>query len=498
MGRKPTEREQEEFLKYLRAGRDEMNLLEHSISSASKQIDRDTRSLVFVREVPDPDSGELVERSWRVSFSADYGRPTVVDDNIFVACIKLSAANNFASRTVEFTRYELCKILGLGISGKNFKAIDDAFNRLRGVHIVAKKCWYDNEAKSWVNRKFSVFDHVEMYDREEYLAAKRVTGQSHPRSHFVWSKVMQESFDKGYVRSLDLEVYRSLKNPIARKLFRYLGKHFYFGKEHAIDLQTLGHQKLGYQSGKPNAELKRLISPAIRELEQRGIYGLSHAFNSSYGKCQVVFSAKSTTKEQPKSKSPEHPLIERLVKFGVDRSDAQEACQRLSPQRVLEDVEHVEFEDKANRIKSSKAGMLATLLKAAEPWARPQGFVSSVERAARSKQAAEKSRQVQDRQAREDKLRLEAEEREEAAFTLFMGGMSEREQEQFQEQALASNGFIGKFYRKARQEKDQRAMSLYLTTALKAAWKETVISDNKELPKKRTRQGAVVQKSTLF
>ena len=491
MGRKPSQKEQEEFINYLRSGRDEMNLLEHSISSASKEVDRSTRSLLFSREDRDPETGLPLTRSWDVSFSGKYGRPTSRDDDVFVACMKISSEANFASPRVEFTRYELCQILNWSVCGKSYKAIDDAFNRLAGVLIVATNYWYDNQAKIWVDRKFGVIEDVFLYQREKFDRAKRAAGGKNPQSWFRWSDVMQESFAAGYIRKLDLEVYLSLENPVARKLYRYLGKHFWNRSRHAIELQQLCHEKLGYSlSEKRNPRLRQKIEPAIQELEEKGIYGLSHEFNASYGKCEVVFSAKAKSNEKRKEKSPASPILEKLVAIGVEKRDALDAIGRLTPQRILEDIEHVEFEAKAGRVKSSKAGMLAKMLKEGEPWGRPQGFVSSVKRAELAKAKSEKDKAELLKKNREEELRRQAEATEKAEFMTFFEGLgSKAKREEFQEQALQAESFFRQFYKKALAEGSHDTAEEYLHAAMRSHWRK--------VSRPSTTPGAV-QKSIRF
>ena len=64
MGRNPSKEDTREFLEYLRSGRDQMDLLECSVSGADKKPDFDTRSLSFARQCKHPQTGEPVDRSW--------------------------------------------------------------------------------------------------------------------------------------------------------------------------------------------------------------------------------------------------------------------------------------------------------------------------------------------------------------------------------------------------------------------------------------------------
>lgn len=474
MGRKPTDKEQEEFLAYLRSGRDEMNLLEHSISSASRKVDRETRSLLFSRDDTDPDTRQPIKRTWEVSFSK-YGRPSAIDDDVFVALLKISSELGFDEKRVEFTRYEICKILGWSDCGQSYKAIDDALRRITGVYIVATNFWYDNQAKGWRDRNFHVIDTSEVFTRERFdQERKRAAGGQTPKSWFQWSDTMMESFAAGYVRKLDIQEYLSLDNPVARKLYRYLGKHFWYKTSHAIDLGVLCWEKLGYsRSVAKNTFLRRKIEPAIGELEEKGYYGLSHKFNASYGKCEVVFKATAKTSEKPKKKQSTHPLVDRLVSLGIDRSDAHTAVERLTAERIMEDIEHVEFEAKAGRVKSSQAGMLARMLKEVEPWGRPQGFVSSAERAIRSQALAAKDNAERKRKEEEAAKREKLEAAEKAAFQKFLASLgSEAKRKEFQAESLRSETFHRAKYQKAVTDGAETLASMYLELAMMSHWKK--------------------------
>lgn len=495
MGRKPTDKQQQDFIEYLRQGRDEMNLLEHSISSAGAKVDRETRSLLFSRTDVDPESKQPVERSWEVSFSK-FGRPTAIDDDVFVALLKVSSDLGFSTKRVEFTRYELCKILGWSDCGKSYKAIDDALRRITGVYIVATNFWYDNRAKGWRDRNFHVIDTSEVFSRERFDQERRALGGETPKSWFQWSDTMLESFAAGYLRKLDINEYLSLENPVARKLYRYLGMQFYYRTRLCIDLGVLCCEKLGYRRGTEPNELRRKVLPAISQLEGRGIYGLSHEFNATYGKCEVIFNAKATTKDSGKAdrkQSPAtNPLIERLANLGVDRATAAEAVKRLDAERITIDIEHVEYEAKAGRVKASKAGMLATMLKSAEPWPRPQGFVSSSERDQRKQLAAAKEAQRRQAEAAEEARLSEEESQKLAAFNSDMARLSAAELSELEERAKRAYWF-GEKYRQALKAGDATQLAAARRDALYAVWS----SDN-DPRKKPTSSKPAVPKSHLF
>jgi hypothetical protein len=508
MGRNPQTPEAEELREYLRSGRDEMNLLEHSISGADKKPDMATPSLSFASEDRHPETGEPVERRWKVTFSAEYGRPTPKDDDVFVALLKVSqqaglmeSASNKAENAarVHFSTYQLIRILGWPDNGNSYKAVDDALNRIGGVWIVANNFWWDNAEKEFVDRKFGIIDDVFLYERDKYdraLKRARAEGKQRPLSWLRWSDVMLDSFRSGYVRKLDIEVYRSLEHPIARKLYRYLGKQFWGAKrpEHRISLQDLCHEKLGYNLvEKRNPRLREKIEPAIRELEERGVYGLSHEYEASYGKCEVIFKASRAAKSEPKKREPENPLLERLLKFGVDRATAQDALQRLDAERIAADIEHVEFEAKAGRVKSSKAGMLASMLKADEPFARPVGFVTKAEKERRDQETAESDAREKERARLKEEQERHAETQRLQAFNEHVASLAADEREAFDERSKRVF-FYGQKYREALKAGDAAEVARRRQESWYALWREECVDgDATGSPVQRT-----VQKSSLF
>lgn len=473
MGRKPDKTTEEAFLEYLRSGRDEMNLLEHSISSAGTQVDRKTASLRFENQTTDPETGESVEQSWEVTFSGKFGRPTVTDDDVFVALMKVTHEQQFAAPQIDFTSYQLIRILGWPDSGPSYKAIDNALNRLCGVRIVAKNYWYDNQVKLWVDRKFGVIDDVFLYERAKYDRAKRKAkqlGEANPKSWLRWSDVMQESFAAGYIRKLDIEVYRNIENPVARKLYRYLGKHFWKRREHRIELGQLAVEKLGYKQETALRELRRRLAPAIAELEAKGIYGLSHSFKSSYGKCEVRFT--QAKKVPSKSKQVEHPLVAKLRAMGVFAADAQRAVKAHTPERILADIEDVEFRAKQGQVRTSKAGLLSKLLQEETP-ARPEGFVSSAERKQKQKLLAEKRAADEWAETVRQAAAAERTVKERTAFELFftqLGGP--QAQAEFAREALAANSIYAGFVRKAKQAGNLEKVESHTHEAMIELWRK--------------------------
>jgi hypothetical protein len=432
-----------------------------------------------VKDATDPETGEPVKRIWKVTFGAEYGRPTPKDDDVFVALLKVSQAQGLMEKvetTCEprafFTSRELIRILGWDDCGKSYKAIDDALNRIHNTRITATNYWYDNHSKLWVDRKFGIIDDVKLYERSKYDRAKRRAremGEPNPQSWIRWSDVMLESFQSGYVRQLDIEVYRSLSNPVARKLFRYLGKHFWKKSEHKIDVRDLCYEKLGYPKY-DNDTCKRKLQKPLAELEELGLFGLSHQFEQSYGKCHIVF--RKEPRKSEKKQVVRSPLETRLRSLGVFEADARAAVKRHSEERILTDIEDVEFRAKQGQVRSSKAGLLSKLLKEEQP-ARPEGFLSSAER--KQREIAKAERAAAEERAEQEAREREAEQASRTRKRLreFLAAMaSENEREEFAAAAFANNSIYRRLYRDSLREGDSERANEHRENAMLEWWQK--------------------------
>jgi len=334
-------------------GKDEMNLLEYCIFSATDRVDRKTKSLVFEDPVFCNIEKRQLTRKLTVAFSAEYGRPTARDDQVMVAMMKKSRDEGFRSQRVSFTRYELLKILGWPENGQNYARIDQAMNRIIGTHLVWENAFWDNAQKSWADRKFSIIDDVLLYDRDKYQRTRERAGEPRPQSWFKWSDVMFESFQAGYIKSVDLQLLNSLSENVAKRLYRWLDKHFNNPKRRMpieIPVAMLAKQKLGFQSA-PASHLQRMLKPAIAELEAMSYLAPDTARFVGKGKnCVIRFRpirkknriSDQTTQKPEKADATKNGLCAALEERGLAQQTAQQFAARHPEQSQLQ-IEHLDW-----------------------------------------------------------------------------------------------------------------------------------------------------------
>ena len=137
-------------------------------------------------------------------------------------------------------------------------------HRLVGVRLSYQNLWRDNRDKQWRDQgAFGVLDSFRFQDSRTVGASTSFVERS---SMFRWGSVLFKSFDSGYLKRIDYGLARNLSAK-ARRLYRYLDKHFHPPKKTRItvDLARLAYQHIGVS---PGVELdkvrKRHIGPSCR------------------------------------------------------------------------------------------------------------------------------------------------------------------------------------------------------------------------------------------
>lgn len=425
-------------------GIDELNLAEFPLAMISERQIPGQKSLVFEESIFDRKERRTVQRRLVISGSDRYGLPTAKDDEILLACLQLSKQQGFKSREVEFSRYELLKVLGLSDDSKNYGRIELSLRRWKGVSIYSDRAFYDHRAKSWVNRDFGIIDNLTIYRREPApgIPPRR-------RSRFVWNEVLFESFQAGYLKKIDWNLYRSLRSPIAKRLYRFLDKRFYLVSSFTIDLRELAVNRLGMSASYNSAQFKRLLQTGIEELEQRWRLATLHRqkrfIKQGRGRWQVVFSNRVDRTKSDKPARQVEPtsnhlakdlpskLIQQLVDRGIEVATAQRLVSKTASKTITQMIQLFDWYNSSKQKRGP--GFLIDSIKNPGKIKAPPNF--PVMNQATHPQARSESRNCPTRlirQKREDHA-VKQYQNEHRAFLAFWTNLTKQQQTDFQQQS---------------------------------------------------------------
>jgi hypothetical protein len=399
------------------AGRDELNLAEFPIALVADRAPRGQKTLYF-----EDRHGRLT-----VTGSDAYGLPTAADADVIVALLYLTKQrNNFGDVKVKFSRYELIKLLNWPDEGGSYKRLDMSFNRWGGVWLVYDKCWWDNKSKKYRSAKMHIIEDVAFGEDPGEARDGRVNP---PTSTFTWNRTFIESCQADNLRHLDLDTYFSLESAVAKRLYRFLGKRFYYQSDFVFDLGEIAFERVGLSRnyGHNAGKIKEKLQPAIDELEAVGFLrplGRDDRYNRiDRGQWTIRLTAGPlgkdprpvrqfppplTMPDPPDIDSPADapptpppPLVNELVNRGVTRATAADLVRQCPADAIEAKLEVFDWlmEKQDKRVARSPAGYLVKSI--TDDYAAPKGFESRTARQARSKAKRQADREAAEQRRRQ-------------------------------------------------------------------------------------------------
>ena len=303
-------------------------------------------------------------------------------------------------------------MLGWKNAAHYYKRIKESINRWLGVSLYYDNAWRDKDKESWGSEAFHLIDNIEW-------------GENGEQSQITWNKRIFDSFESGNLKALDLQTYRDLKSPTARRIYRFLDKRFGLGQSKwSFDLQKFAFNKIGMSkaSYKDLSQVKRQLFKAITQLEEvKFIMPVSKDVRFtkiSSGVWKVHFERYRFQTQAPLTLnvSDETEIESHLVTRGVGRTAAQKLISEFGEKRIAERLEWLDYKEQQRQTGGIKSitGYLVNSIKD-DAFSKPDGFVSEAEKEAqkalRAERAALKQKQKEDAE-NDEKARQKAEQDE--------------------------------------------------------------------------------------
>jgi hypothetical protein len=214
--------------------------------------------------------------------------------------------------------------------------------RWLGVTLYYDKAWWDKDEQSWVDESFHILDNVTLYDQERRLKKLRSGSGELPLSSFTWNEVVFRSFRAGYLKSVDLKLFRELQYAAAKRMYRFLDKRFYHKLRWEFNLHEFAREHVGLSRNYDTGQLKRRLQPAIEELEATNFLeplSLQQRYlKIARGEWRIVFLKKAQQEEKPLP-AQSQVLAQSLADRGITRSVAERLVREFSKELIELQVE---------------------------------------------------------------------------------------------------------------------------------------------------------------
>lgn len=413
----------------LQAGRDEMNLAEFPLALLADRAPKGQKTLHYTSP-----HGTLT-----ITGSDAYGLPTAADTDVLVGLIQLTRLrNNFTEPKVNFTRYELLKVLGWPDESKYYKRVDESLNRWVGVTLHYNNTWWDNKTKRYLSAKLHIIESVIIDDER----TGRVRRGGLPFSSFTWNTTFIQSCQADNLKRLDLDRYFAFRSAISKRVYRFLDKRFYLRSDWEFDLKEFAFEHVGLSRNYASnaGKIKEKLQPALDELE--GIDFLEPLPRDERyrknGREWIIRLCRHGASAPP---TPELPTGERsaiaaeLAARGVTEATAADLARHFPADAIAAKVEVFDWltERKDLRIRINAAGYLVDSIR--KDYAPPKGFESRADRDRRleAERAAARGAAKSRHQKLDEEARLLAELE---AIEEYWRALSPEEQRQLDADAL--------------------------------------------------------------
>lgn len=273
-------------------GRDEMNLVELAFGPITAG---GSNTLDISRTVFDPLLKRQVTRQTIITGSDAFGLPRPIDDQVLVGMKALTYESGFADRKVRFSRYQLCRTIGWPTDGRAYRRIEDSLNRIAGTTLQFKDAWYDKGDSEFKSKTFHLIDDLELCSRDRLERTRKAAMRvDQPLCHIVWNEAVWKSFDDGFIRKLDMNLFRRIasgrRREVPIRLYRILDKRFYKSSTVRLDLKRLAVGTLGLSARYAPSQMRRIIDRAANWLvECEYLNDFYYPNDRSHRSDQIVF-----------------------------------------------------------------------------------------------------------------------------------------------------------------------------------------------------------------
>ena len=401
-----------------RLGKDELNLAEFPFAILHTRPPKNAPLTLVFKDG---------DKEWMVTGDPNFGLPMATDIAVYVVLMEITREQRFPVQ-VEFSRYDLVRRLGWDMCGKSYDRLALSLDRLVGVTIRTKNAFFDAKQRKWATKEaFHILERYKIMDGT-------LPGQSQTTlfpSWIRWSPEIYENMQAGYIKSLDVNLFLSLRSAIAQALYRYLDKKRFDGKPlYRIALKTLVFEHLGLSRTYYPSEAKHKLKPAHQELTDVGFLSAVEYAPMKNGEEMVIYrfaprpapSRNEALEESLPVPALLSPSAQQLVDAGVSRKTALELLEAY-PAECEQQLEYLPYRDArdpgAVLVKSIREG-----------WSAPPAWTQAQEE--KKKAARAQQRRVQTEEKAQTNAALESE------FDAFWASLTAQQRAEIEAAAAAT------------------------------------------------------------
>src|SRR5215217_4409672 len=207
--------------------------------------------------------GRRLNQLWRVTASHDFSLPGTFDEDVFVGVMALVRRRGGMPKDgkIRFSIYELIKMLGKSKRGGFYKKVRDSLDRIGSTIYYSENAFYVAEDESLETYRFTLWT-------VHFSRAKGAQGRAAEHHTLKFDDIIIRSYNAGYLKLLDTDLYFALKIPLAKALYRLVDQRRKGSSSWSLDVRELRDLLAMSKSYAAPSRIWEVLQPAHRTLRR--------------------------------------------------------------------------------------------------------------------------------------------------------------------------------------------------------------------------------------
>lgn len=288
-----------------------------------------------VRQTVSTNDGRRLDQLWRVTASHDFVLPGPYDEDVFVGVMALVRQRGGMPKDgkIRFSLYELIKILGKTKRGENYRKVKESLDRIGSTTYYTENAFYVVEDESLETYRFSLWTI-------HFSRAKSKHGRAAEHHTLTFDDIIIRSYNAGYLKLLDTDLYFALKIPLAKALYRMIDQRRRGSLSWSVDVRVLRDLLVMSTSYSAPSRIWEVLGPAHKAL-RRHKFLESATLDGNVARYRVHpdFAEDWFPEEQSTTTSLRDDAIQELIEHGVWATRARNLVERFGPEKAFHALE---------------------------------------------------------------------------------------------------------------------------------------------------------------
>ncbi|PLS83827.1 MAG: hypothetical protein CYG60_21160, partial [Actinobacteria bacterium] len=290
------------------------------------------------RSLSTPD-GRRLDQLWRITSSHDFSLPGTFDEDVFVGVMALVRQRGGMPQDgkIRFSLYELIKVLRKRKRGNNYPKVRESLDRMASTIYYSENAFYDaSEGESLETYRFTLWT-------VHFSRAKRAHGRAAEHHTLKFDDAIIRSYNAGYLKPLDTELYFALKLPLAKALYRLVDQRRAGSASWSVDARDLRDLLMMSRKYKAPSRIWEVLAPAHRAL-RREKYLESAVLDGDKVRYEIhpSFARGGVWGQEKPGPSLEEKAVEALVRHGVWANRARALVGSFGPEKAFHALDVLE------------------------------------------------------------------------------------------------------------------------------------------------------------